>query len=218
MHDLGFLTRDWMNSGSQAVKELRPNHWTAREFPSSGIARGGKKQKKVSEMCYSRETFLLFVILLFENTFTEIQFTYRKIYPFKVYKSMTLVHLEYTNITKTWIQNFFFLFKIFIWLLQVLVAECGIFSCSTWDLVPWPGIEPGPPALGAQSLSHWTTREIPEFRIFLSPAKEKPISPFPNPQVTINLLSISTDLLILDTSYKWNHSIWSFTIVFFHLN
>ena len=30
-----------------------------------------------------------------------------------------------------------------------------------WDLVPWPGIEPGPPALGEQSLSHWTTREVP---------------------------------------------------------
>ena len=28
-----------------------------------------------------------------------------------------------------------------------------------WDL-PGPGLEPGPPALGAQSLSHWTTREV----------------------------------------------------------
>ena len=38
--------------------------------------------------------------------------------------------------------------------------------CSVWTLsysmsalVPWPGIEPGSPALGVQSLSHWTTRE-----------------------------------------------------------
>ena len=30
---------------------------------------------------------------------------------------------------------------------------CGI-------LVPRPGMEPGPPVLGAQCLSHWTTREI----------------------------------------------------------
>ena len=30
-----------------------------------------------------------------------------------------------------------------------------------WDLVPQPGMEPGPPALGAWSLSHWTTREVP---------------------------------------------------------
>ena len=26
-----------------------------------------------------------------------------------------------------------------------------------------PGIEPGPPALGAQTLSDWTTREVPGF-------------------------------------------------------
>ena len=34
-----------------------------------------------------------------------------------------------------------------------------------WDLVPWPGIEPGSPAKGAQSLSHWTSREVPGFAI-----------------------------------------------------
>ena len=45
---------------------------------------------------------------------------------------------------------------------------CSIFShgmwtlgCGMWDLVPRPEIEPRPPALGAQSLSHWTTREVP---------------------------------------------------------
>ena len=30
-----------------------------------------------------------------------------------------------------------------------------------WELVPRPGIEPGPRALGVQSFSHWTTREVP---------------------------------------------------------
>ena len=47
---------------------------------------------------------------------------------------------------------------------QVSVAErrlfiCGTWtlSCSMWNLVPWPGIEPGPPPLGVWSLSHWTT-------------------------------------------------------------
>ena len=47
--------------------------------------------------------------------------------------------------------------KIFIYL-----AVLGL-SCSMWDLVPWPGMEPKPPALGAQSLSYWTTREVPDF-------------------------------------------------------
>ena len=53
------------------------------------------------------------------------------------------------------------------WLHQVLVAVCRIFSCSMqtlswgmWDLIPRPGMEPGPPVLGAWSLSHWTTREV----------------------------------------------------------
>ena len=34
-------------------------------------------------------------------------------------------------------------------------AACGI-------LVPQPGIEPVPPALGAWSLNHWTAREVPQ--------------------------------------------------------
>ena len=33
-------------------------------------------------------------------------------------------------------------------------------SCSRWDLVPWPGMEPRAPALGPQSLSHWNSREV----------------------------------------------------------
>ena len=64
------------------------------------------------------------------------------------------------------IHGWFFL--IFIWLHQVLAVAhrsliCGIRtgSCSVWDLVPWPGVEPGPPTLGAQSFSHCTTREVP---------------------------------------------------------
>ena len=38
---------------------------------------------------------------------------------------------------------------------------CGVWtlSCSMWDPVPWLVIEPGPPALGAQHLSCWTTRK-----------------------------------------------------------
>ena len=73
---------------------------------------------------------------------------------------------------------FFFFFSIYLFRLhQVLVAARGIFSCGMRDLlvvdadflvaacmrdlVPQPEIEPGPPALGAWSLTHWTTREVP---------------------------------------------------------
>ena len=34
-------------------------------------------------------------------------------------------------------------------------------NSSMWDLVLWPGIEPGPSVSEAQSLSHWTTQEVP---------------------------------------------------------
>ena len=35
-----------------------------------------------------------------------------------------------------------------------LSGACGI-------LVPWPGIEPGPSAVKAESLNHWTIRQFP---------------------------------------------------------
>ena len=56
----------------------------------------------------------------------------------------------------------------FIWLHWALVEACWIFRCGMWDLVPWPGIEAGTPALEAQSLSHWTTREHLPFWSFLN--------------------------------------------------
>ena len=73
--------------------------------------------------------------------------------------SFTLYSLKKKNKTK----------KTFIYLaVPGLRCGSGIFSCGMQSLdaacgilVPWPGIEPRPPALGAQSLSHQTTREVP---------------------------------------------------------
>ena len=53
----------------------------------------------------------------------------------------------------------FFFFNI--WLHQV----CA--SCGMWDPVPWLGMEPGPPALGAPSFSHWTTSEVPKHIVLI---------------------------------------------------
>ena len=67
----------------------------------------------------------------------------------------------------------------FIWLCRVFVVAFGhsgssllwhmgsLFSCDIWVLILWPGINPGPPALGAWSVSHWTTREVPTRDIFV---------------------------------------------------
>ena len=55
------------------------------------------------------------------------------------------------------------------WLHRVLVAARGLFvaACellvvATLTVVPRPGIKPRSPALGARSLNHWTTREVPK--------------------------------------------------------
>ena len=63
--------------------------------------------------------------------------------------------------TEKQVLAFFFFYCLFIWLQWVSVVALGIFSCAMRDLVPQAGMEPGPPALGARSLSHWTTREVP---------------------------------------------------------
>ena len=58
----------------------------------------------------------------------------------------------------------FVLFCLFIHFIQAEPGlSCGMqtLSCSIQDLVSQPGIKPGPPALGAWSLTHWTTREVP---------------------------------------------------------
>ena len=51
-----------------------------------------------------------------------------------------------------------FLKKIII--LFIYLAVLGL-SCHTQTLSCDMGMEPGSPALGVQSLSHWTTREVP---------------------------------------------------------
>ena len=32
---------------------------------------------------------------------------------------------------------------------SIFLASCRVFSCSMWNLVPWPGIETGSPTFGS---------------------------------------------------------------------
>ena len=43
----------------------------------------------------------------------------------------------------------------------IFVVASEIFSWGMWDLVPQPRIDPRTPALRGRSLSHWTTKEVP---------------------------------------------------------
>ena len=54
-------------------------------------------------------------------------------------------------------------------IIYLLILAMPGLNCGVWDLVPWPGIESGPPTLGAQNFSHWTTRETPvDISLYLS--------------------------------------------------
>ena len=65
---------------------------------------------------------------------------------------------------------------------------CGMWnhSCSVWDLVPWSGIDPRPPALGAWMLSNWTSREVPQYPLTWG----HPPGPFVPPYNFINIFYI----------------------------
>ena len=93
--------------------------------------------------------------------------------PVNVFKPSGLLHVEFCLTLFSSVFFFNTYFYLFIWLrrhlgsLHGIIAACKIsFSCSiqdlflscsmrnplvgdTWDLVPRPGIEPGPPVLGA---------------------------------------------------------------------
>ena len=50
---------------------------------------------------------------------------------------------------------------------SVFTGACKLLAVARVYLGPWPGVEPRPPTLEAQSLSHWTTKDIPVFCLFL---------------------------------------------------
>ena len=72
-----------------------------------------------------------------------------------------------------------FVFLCIIYLIALsLIVTCRVFSCSMqtlscsmWDIVPRPGIEPWPSSLEAWTLSYWTIREVPH--LVFSDAKKK---------------------------------------------
>ena len=70
-------------------------------------------------------------------------------------------HITPTKTVSSWLagsMSFFNFYKTFIYftylIVPILVAAHGIFDlCGMWDLIPWPGIKPRAPALGARVLA-----------------------------------------------------------------
>ena len=63
------------------------------------------------------------------------------------------MHTRWEEVGRSFLVNFLLLLFIY---LAVPGPHWGL-----WGLLSRPGIEPGPPALRAQCLSHWTSREVP---------------------------------------------------------
>ena len=70
--------------------------------------------------------------------------------------------------------------------LSCSLRDLWTLSCGLWDLVLWPGIEPRAPAFGVQSLSQWTTREVPRLG-FISRSLRESLSDLGNHMICISL-------------------------------
>ena len=115
-------------------------------------------------------------LCFFIYIYITVSILYKKIFFFMIYfwhqgdvaefemlpnQEMWLFLVTFSQGSLKVIRTFSFIFlilfqkKLFIYLVVLSL------SCSMWDLVLWPGIELLPPAMRVQSLSHWTTREVP---------------------------------------------------------
>ena len=73
-----------------------------------------------------------------------------------IFSKIYYLELFFPPVSKDFFLSFFF---------RLHCAACRV-------LVPWPGIKPKPPALGAQSLYHWIAREVLQRFIFLFPSSQ----------------------------------------------
>ena len=73
-----------------------------------------------------------------------------------------------TFIRNIWIPCYFFMLSVaFVFFIYFFYLAALGLNCGLWDVLPWLGIESGPPALGAWSLHNWTTREFLDIHIFI---------------------------------------------------
>ena len=101
---------------------------------------------------------------------------------------------------------------------KLLIFIMIIFGFTTWHvgiLVPWPGIEPMPPAVKAQHPHHWTAREFPKsfhFKMILDLQKVGKImrnSCVPLVQCLLMLSFYISVIIIVVHSYWLNHRFYS---------
>ena len=122
-----------------AVKARSPNHWMATEVPTTGWPRNSPGPVLISH----HPAVFFFLINILPHLLSH------SLHMVMIFKKYLVIYL----------------FR----LCQVLVAACELLvEARTWYLVPQPGIEPGSPALGVWSLTHWITREVPSCSLRLN--------------------------------------------------
>ena len=105
--------------------------WTPRkDYPTSSL-RGEGVNSPHSEGFYSVK----------ERQFLYFQISFHQRLLFSLFICLSLCIVSISNV------------YLFTWLLWHVESSILIVTCGRWNLVPWPGIEPRPPVLGAQSLS-----------------------------------------------------------------
>ena len=111
----------------------------ANEINDHYIARNMKEKflEKVDPLYNKPLLYFLRINLWWRNWIGELL----DFFFFNIYLAVPGLHCSTGNFLPPW------------WHTGSLVAACGIF-------IPWPEIKPGPPALGAWSLSHWTTSQV----------------------------------------------------------
>ena len=94
-----------------------------------------------------------------------------------------------------------------------------LINCGMWNLVPQSGIKSQPPAMGAQSPSHLTTREVPHDVLFLTlQSYPSPISSCPSCTPAVLSYWKSVHLVLFspgDLAHTFPSSHSSFPIFFF---
>ena len=141
--------------------------WEAHAFNNGGIQMKTGCLQSTSIKWVLRLSFLCFfkwhyVMLLNHTSQCTLQTSILKNF-FLQFKRINLNQLKTaiclkSNLLKTGLESWTQRISCFKF---VYLAAPGL-HCGTWNLICWPGIKPKPPTLGVYSLSHWTTREVPE--------------------------------------------------------
>ena len=127
----------WHNKGGQSVAHNSPQRTLSKQ-PKRGWPQGDRPGAPEGTSPQRLEILMLNKIFQLEN---------------KVSIFSNAKHTRQNSSHRLWTFFFFLAAPGLSCSMQGLHCKCGIFSCSIWDLVPWPRIEPVSPASEGEFLT-----------------------------------------------------------------